>query len=209
MKTIFIMYLPGHAGQFMARLFTLGEETMPQLPIRLLENMISTGYQQIDRQLLYSYKHVKQQYGSWQNFHQAWADYYNDGLYRILNNSCLDNTLILVYGIHPHEFVKCQTQINNTKNAEFYFVSLDEQFQIWVDESSKQLHFHLRPDELEQYNNLQNEYHMKEISLTKMLESNDSFLSEYTRCCSEMELTAHHDDAQELYTNWVGVRFKI
>ena len=59
MKSIFLLYLPGHAGNFLTRLFSLGPETIPHLGKKLLKKSINDKELVIDRLNYYSFTNVK------------------------------------------------------------------------------------------------------------------------------------------------------
>lgn len=198
--------MPGHAGNFLARLFSLGANTMPQLPSGLLDSWITQRtVVEVDRNALYSFKTVYTRYDNWQQFHRAWADYYNNRKYRLLNAVWKNKFDTMVSCIHPHEFILFEQDILNF-STELFYVHVDEKYQAWVDSSKQKLRFVYRPNEHEYFDELRERYSMKRIDLTKILDSDASFEQEYLKCCDMMGLVPELDKARMLYHDWKSVR---
>ena len=43
MKTVIVLYMPGHAGNFVSRLFSLGAETMPLMQKKTMAEHVMQG----------------------------------------------------------------------------------------------------------------------------------------------------------------------
>lgn len=208
MKSIIILYMPGHAGTFLSRLFSLTEETMPQLTIQLLQDCVNHGRlpDVNNRVEWYSFSDVHSKYETWQKFHADWADFYNRIDFELLN-AFYNNKHAIVYAMHPHEFDQFELEIKQLGCSNFYYVELDlAQHGNWVNDAEKKLNFIVRDQEAEGFEKTKNNYCMQKISLTKMLLSESDFLAEYLRVCKLMQLTPCVDQALALYHNWRQVR---
>ena len=199
------MYMPGHAGNFLARLFSFGYETMPQLPRTLLNKYIAHNSkdENLNRLVLYSFKDADA-YRDWQDFHRAWSDFHQDSNSKLL--AAMWKKLNIVYAIHPSEFAKFERFISSEGNIKFFYVNLDPKDLSWVDNSQKKLLFNNRDGEPEQFDDFKAAYNMEPINLSVMLESEEEFLKEYTRCCGAMGLTVYPELALELYRDWAKIR---
>jgi hypothetical protein len=204
MKSIFILYMPGHAGNFLVRLFSLSPETIPQLPKSMMGAGIPT---ELDRLALYRFSHVADQYITWQQFHRSWPDFIDKDAFALLNiNSGFEYTTV-VYGIHPHEFTLSKNQIYNDSDQIFH-VELDiDQHGAWVYSQEQKLRFVVRENEEDQFQHIISSCNTKPISLTKMLIDNKNFLTEYEKICAEMHITANSNDALSLYNDWRSIRY--
>ena len=108
MKTVIVLYLPGHAGNFVARLFSMALDTMPLIRQDQLEQHLDQGTalpEDFDRQINYQFSSVTQEFGDWQRFHRAYADALDLPQYRLLNVFCGFRYSRIVVPIHPNEFV--------------------------------------------------------------------------------------------------------
>lgn len=198
--------MPGHAGNFLVRLFSLSPEILPQVPIMMLENMVVPEI--TDRAEYYSFSKVKQRFKTWQNFHRAWPDFYQKELFERFNGLFPEPFPAVIYAIHPEEFLILESSVIESRPT-FYFVDLDERYHAWVAEQQSSLDFQYRPDyqsELEKFNILREKYPMSPISLTDMLDSTDLFLKEYLKICEKMMITPVPDAALRLYHDWYLVR---
>jgi hypothetical protein len=209
MKSIFILYMPGHAGNFLTRLFSLSPETIPQMPIHVLkESVIETGKAPVinDRADYYSFSQAKQ-YGSWQKFHRAWPDFYNYELFNYLNDLYTPQFSHVVFSIHPAEFLLFEDSICKT-NYEFYYVDTDEQLLPWISCEQKLRRFKYRPDyqhEFNDFNMIKQKYNMKPINLLNIV-TGANFVSEYKKVTQEMNITADVPSATQLYNEWHQIR---
>lgn len=209
MKSIFILYLPGHAGNFLTRVFSLGPDTVLHLPKDKLSNAVDTDSlpDVTDRLAWYRFSKVKEMFGNWQEFHRSWPDFYDRALfadYIKLLDRVPEN---IVYSIHPYEFVRLLPNICVLKSRQLFYVELDlTKYLSWVESASKQLDFVYRPKETKQFEQFLTEFNMEPISLTAMLDSEESFLKEYLRVCNVMSIVAQKADALELYRDWASVR---
>ena len=108
--------------------------------------------------------------------------------------------------MHPHEFI---ADFNNQSKSEFYYVDLDlDQWGDWVNEQQTKLNFQCRHNEQQQFEDLKVTHDMQPISLTKLLESQQSFLVEYHRICEIMGIDPLPDQALLLRQDWMSVRVK-
>jgi len=207
MKTVIILYMPGHAGNFMARLFSLNPETMPLIRHDLMDHHIGHGTSlpdPFDRLTNYQFSQAKQEFGQWQKFHQAYADFSNNSQYRLLNLFCGLRYSRIVIPVHPCEFV---SQFVLTDDCEFYYVDLDlDRWGQWIQDQQQKLKFYNRENEPEKFDRCKKLYNMKPINLTKMLESETSFIQEYLAICSQMLITPLLDQALWLRQDWYSVR---
>lgn len=206
MKTVVIMYMPGHAGNFIQRLFGLSPTFLPILEKRRLNQLIS-HWEPVNPSLnklsYYKFSYVPKLYKNWQDFHRAFADLLDYADYRLLNLiSKLQYDFI--YSAHPHEL---ETRFMPVDHTEFYNVELDTAFDQWVLAEQKKLHFAWREQEVDTYNSLKLKYNMKPISLTKLLGTEQEFLDEYHRVCELMKIQPVDDSALELCKDWRSVRF--
>lgn len=207
MKTVIVLYLPGHAGNFIARLFSLGNETMPLLQQSMMQHHLETATDipdYFDRFENYRFSNVPKKFDDWQQFHRSFADYKEYSNYRLLNLFCKRKYSRIVFPLHPHEFV---ADFYNQSGPEFYYVDLDiNQWGTWVNEQQTKLNFQYRPNEHEQFYNLKETHGMQAISLNHMLHSQQSFLTEYHRVCNIMNIPANPEQALNLRDDWMVVR---
>lgn len=202
--------MPGHAGNFLTRLFSLSPETLPQVPTSILKTSIGPepSLPLINRLALYSFKEVPACYSDWQLFHRDWPDYHQQQLFHYFNDWYNPPFSHVVYSIHPHEFKFFEDEILKD-NYEFYYVDLDDKFSSWVTESQQKLGFKYRPTyekELADLDHIKTKYNMTKISLSDMLTSDESFVDEYLRITSLMKITPDIDSAVLLYQDWFSVR---
>ena len=207
MRSIFILYLPGHAGNFLTRLFSLSPESIPQLPIETLK-MLSTYNNPIPDDLdlikLYQFSEVAKTFDSWQQFHRAWPDVKEKDFFNIVNINSGFKYKCVIYGIHPCEFEYNQAGIYN--EDQIFYVELENHDQ-WVAEQQKKLNFVLRENELSTLNQILLSRVYQTISLTQMLKGDQEFLAEYMRVCTLMNITGIPDQALILYNDWRSVRY--
>lgn len=208
MKTVIVLYLPGHAGNFVARLFSLNTDTMPLIRQDQLEQHLDQGTalpDDFDRLANYRFSLVTQEFGDWQRFHRAYADAYELPQYRLLNVFCGLRYSRIVVPIHPNEFV----DFSSPEPTEFYCVDLDlDQWGTWVDAQQKILGFYHRGNEHGEFEKQKNLHNMKSIDLTKMLNSEQDFLEEYARICNQMLIEPQPDQALWLRRDWYSVRVR-
>lgn len=207
MKSIFILYMPGHAGNFLTRLFSLSPETIPQVPI---SNLISGEIPVFDnRAEYYSFEHVTDQYSNWQDFHRVWPDFYQHELFDYFNTVFPEPFSYVIYAIHPHEFLMYENIIKKRNDSYFYHVDLSADYHPWVLESQQNLNFTYRPNyagELAKFSDLKIKYSSASIDLDNILKSPETFVVEYLKVASSMQLTPDLVSAQKLYQGWINVR---
>lgn len=207
MKTVIILYLPGHAGNFVARLFSLGNETMPLLQKTQLQSSLESAQEiadDFDRLENYQFSTVPTRFDNWQQFHRSFADYKEYSSYRLLNLFCKRKYSRIVFPLHPHEFV---IDFNNQTESEFYYIDLDiTQWGDWVNDQQAKLNFQYRTNEHEQFHDLKQNHNMKPISLDQFLHSQKSFLTEYYRVCDVMNVSTNTEQALHLRNDWMAVR---
>ena len=76
----------------------------------------------------------------------------------------------------------------------------------WVDSEQQKLRFQVRPQEEEQFEYFKHQYSMKAISLTRLLESDQTFVQEYQRVCAEMQIPPLLEQALILRKDWYSTR---
>ena len=209
MKTVIVLYIPGHAGNFVARLFSLTSETMPLLPRYNLQQCLKSGGipDDFDRLQSYKFSTVPTKFSDWQQFHRAYADYEGISNYNLLNIFCKEKFSRIVFPIHPYEFIAEFSDFRLNSESEFYCVDLDlNKWGSWVDAQQKKLNFHYRDNEHQQFQDLKEKYKMRSISLDKLLESQESFLEEYNRVCYLMGVFPLPQQALILRDDWMSVR---
>jgi hypothetical protein len=207
MKTVIILYMPGHAGNFVARLFSLGAETMPLIQQQLMHESIDQGLaipDSFDRLANYRFSTVSSEFDSWQQFHRAYADHKDYVSYRLLNVFCNRKYSRIVFPLHPHEFFN---DFSGDADTEFYYVDLDlDQWGEWVEASQHKLKFRVRPLEQTQFDQLKSEYNIKPIYLSHLLKDQYSFVQEYQRVCAEMQIPVLLEQALTLRQDWYSTR---
>ena len=207
MKTVIVLYMPGHAGNFVSRLFSLGAETMPLMQKKTMAEHVMQGIKlsnTFDKLDNYLFSSMKENLNAWQQFHADWADYQDRSSYRLLNVFCDLRYSRIVFPLHPHEFAK---DFESSDNDDFYYVDLDlDAWGHWVETSRQSLGFIDRPLELEQFTEFKQLYNMQPISLTKLLDSEESFVEEYQRVCYRMQITPAVEQALELRRDWYNTR---
>ena len=144
--------MPGHAGNFVSRLFSLGPETMPLIRQSMMNEYIDHGTEisdTFDRLANYQFSTVATEFDTWQKFHRAYADHKEYLHYRLLNVFCNRKYSRIVFPLHPHEF---NQDFSGDEDSEFYYVDLDlEIWKDWVDSEQQKLRFQVRPQEEEQF----------------------------------------------------------
>ena len=206
MKTVIILYMPGHAGKFLSRLFALDSETMPVLPRQTLIQCIEKAHipDNFDRLKSYRFSSALLDFNTWQEFHQHHADFKDSSMYQLLNIFCKEKFSRVVFHMHPHEFI---ADFDPRSTTELYYVDLDlGRWGSWVDSQQQKLNFYHRPDEREQFHGLIEKYKMQPISLDRLLENQQSFLTEYNRVCGLMGIVPLPQQALLLRQDWMSVR---
>lgn len=206
MKTVIVLYLPGHAGNFIARLFSLTSDTMPLVRQHQLEQHLDQGTalpEDFDRLKSYQFGSVHKEFSDWQRFHRAYADALDLPQYRLLNIFCGFRYSRIVIPIHPKEF----RDFSLAGTTEFYFVDLDlKQWGTWVSSQQQRLKFQYRGDEHAQFEHQKTKHNMSAINLTKMLNNEQDFLEEYVRICNHMQIEPQPEQALWLRRDWYSVR---
>jgi hypothetical protein len=207
MKTVIVLYMPGHAGNFVARLFSLDHGTMPLIRQQLMHECIDQGTEipdTLDRFENYRFSTVSDEFGSWQEFHRAYADHKDSVSYRLLNVFCNQKYSRIVFPLHPHEFGNDFLESDDT---EFYYVDLDlSHWGTWVETSRQKLCFEDRPNELEEFEEYKHHHNMKPINLSLLLQSQSAFSQEYNRVCQEMGIVPNIAQALALRADWYSSR---
>lgn len=207
MKSVFIMYMPGHAGHLIARLFGLSPETMPLVDKNLLDIFLKhgTGIRITTSRLeLYQFKNVKDKFDSWQAFHRSFADHKDSNILRLINAFGGHKYTSIIYPIHPYEFHHDFQELDET---ECYYVDLDLLlWGSWVEQQQKELKFICRPKEQEYFEQYKGLHNMKPISLTKLLGTAKEFEEEYLRVTNSIGITPVLDQATVLFNDWKSVR---
>jgi hypothetical protein len=208
MKTVIVLYLPGHAGNFVARLFSMASDTMPLIRQDQLEQHLDQGTalpEDFDRQINYQFSSVTQEFGDWQRFHRAYADALDLPQYRLLNVFCGFRYSRIVVPIHPNEFV----DFSSPEPTEFYCVDLDlGQWGKWVAGQQQRLGFQYRGNEHAQFDQQKKRYNMTPINITKMLNNQQDFLEEYITTCKHMQIEPQPEQALWFRDDWYSVRVK-
>ena len=199
--------MPGRAGNFVSRLFSLGPETMPLIRQSMMTEYIDHGLaisDTFDRLENYQFSTVSTEFNTWQEFHRAYADHKEYIHYRLLNVFCNRKYSRIVFPLHPYEF---DQDFLGDEDSEFYYVDLDlEIWKDWVDSEQQKLKFQVRSLEEEQFEYFKHQYSMKSISLTQLLESNQTFVQEYQRVCTEMQISPLLEQALILRKDWYSTR---
>lgn len=199
--------MPGHAGNFIARLFSLTKETMPLIRQDQLYHHLDHGTplpESFDRLSNYQFGQIKEEFNDWQKFHRAYADILENTQYRLLNLFCGSQYSRIVLPVHPCEL---ESQFVPVGQCEFYYVDLDlAHWGAWVQDQQEKLQFQVRGNEQDQFEIYKKRYDMKPISLTRMLESETSFTQEYLAICGQMMVDPLPDQALWLRQDWYSVR---
>jgi len=204
MKTIFIVYMPGHAGHMISRLFGLSPET---IPLAGKNNLKSLTIPSLNRLELYKFSNVKTRFRTWQDFHRAFADHKDYPAVRATNAVNGHQYSCVIYPIHPYEFHYDFQVIDET---DCYYVDLDlSQWGEWVEQQREELKFVDRPEEHQYFETYKTLHNMKSISLTKMLGSSQEFQEEYLRVAQSMNITPMLSQAVELFNDWKSVRIPL
>jgi len=208
MKTVIVMYMPGHGGNFIQRLFGLSPEFMPILPRKILRVLVNSWRPMSDswpKLESYYFDEIWVRHRTWQNFHRHTADFLDHLDYRLLNciYKCKYN---LIFSVHPLELY---TNFQELDQTDFYYVDLDKKYDQWVSKEQQRLGFNVRPNEYELFVQLKNQYQMQPISMTAILEqSQDLFLMQYHKICTAMKITPVENHALLLWNNWLDARFR-
>jgi hypothetical protein len=201
--------MPGHAGHFISRLFSLGKDAMPLIRRDCLASYLDSGLplqDDFDRLNFYCFNKVKKEFDTWLQFHYSEADFIQIPEFRLLNLFCGLRYSRLVMSIHPVELVKYSIPITP---CEFYYVDLDlDQWGGWVESQSQKLKFVTRPNEHADFEKCKKQYHMKSISLTNMLKDEPSFIQEYLKICGQMMIAPLLEQAVWLRQDWYQERIQ-
>jgi hypothetical protein len=199
--------MPGHAGNFVSRLFSLGPETMPLIRQSVMTEYIDHGLEisdTFDRLANYQFSTVSTEFDTWQEFHRAYADHKEYLFYRLLNVFCNRKYARIVFPLHPYEF---DHDFSGDEDSEFFYVDLDlDIWGGWVESEQQKLQFQVRSMEKEQFDQIKHQYSMKPISLTRLLESDHAFVQEYQRVCTEMQISPLLEQALILRKDWYLTR---
>ena len=201
-----IVYNPGYAGNFLVRLFSLGTEVMPQIPINFLNNTTLDSYNTAQRLELYSFSKVRNSYSNWQKFHKQWLDFQH---YENMDNmSYTDNYTHVMFSMHAPELELYSSKLQTIEKVNYFYVDLDlDRYGSWIDSSRQDLNFKNRVDEDLKYKLLlDSSASDQRINLTVMLNSKDEFLQEYRRVCALMGFTPLDESAATLYDGWYDTR---
>jgi hypothetical protein len=204
-KFIFVVYLPGYAGNFLQRVFSLSKEVTPVLTRQELADWIYSGV--VPQKQIQDFNAVMCNYKSWQDFHDDYPGCHALGIYpRLL--ATLPFTTV-VSQIHPHEYSQLYPSfIEKIPNKKYIYVTLDTiKYSNWLRTSQQKLKFELRMHEVE-YGNLL-ETKMPTFNLTTALDSEDGFRNEYEKACDILGLSKETDNAVLMYRNWRQVRCEI
>lgn len=204
MKTIFVVYMPGHAGHMIARLFGLSPEIIPLTTKNYLKSLSIPAINKLD---LYRFSKVKTTFKTWQDFHRSFADHKDMIAVRATNAVNRHLYSCEIYPIHPYEFHHDFQELDQT---ECYYVQLDlDQWGPWVEQQRKELKFIDRPSEYEYFEKYKKLHDMKPISLTKLLGTDQEFQEEYLRVAHSMNISPTLAQAIELLKDWKGVRLPV
>lgn len=206
LKYIFIVYLPGYAGNFLLRLLSLTNETVPALPNILLEECDSIPLLSIEERLsIYSFSDIRNRYSSWQSFHRDWADFFS---HKLISSKINNHFSYICFSLHLPEFFKFKPEIEVIKNKMIFFVDLDRQkYQTWLNKSKEDLHFKYRLDEIKNYYIWKNSTkNLFPIDLTKIIENEFGFIDEYLKVCNLIGISPNINAALNLYKEWYDTR---
>jgi hypothetical protein len=199
--------MPGHAGNFVSRLFSLGPETMPLIRQSVMTEYIDHGLEisdTFDRLANYQFSTVSTEFDTWQEFHRSYADHKEYLFYRLLNVFCNRKYARIVFPLHPYEF---NQDFSGDEDSEFFYVDLDlDIWGGWVESEQQKLQFQVRSMEKEQFDQIKHQYSMKPISLTRLLENDHTFVQEYQRVCTEMQISPLLEQALILRKDWYLTR---
>lgn len=208
-KHIFIMYMPGHAGNLLCRLFSLSPETLPHAPLEQIEYCIARPTEiPILSPRLETYLFSKAlNYSSWQQFHRAWPTFLDWDKLFYWNGVLESKFSKVIHAIHPNELEQEQDRIDTIKYKEFYYVDIDlYKYQSWVSNAQVKLKATPRRGEYERFVHYSNKYKMLPINLTCLLDSDDNFLEEYLRITQLMNITPVVNEAVALFNDWKKIR---
>lgn len=207
LKHLIIVYAPGYGGNFLQRLFSLGQETVPHLSLKELDTAAKIDNKTIESRLSsYRFSRVKQDYYNWQKFHRAWMglEHYN----QIMSKLDQKQFSHIVFAVHYPEYVKYKHIIDSVESFTLFCVDLDlNKYQSWLDQAQQELFFRYRLNELENY--IEFSYSVskeKHINLSNILNDNQGFLTEYNRFCELNNLKSQYPYALDLYEDWNSVR---
>lgn len=201
----FIVYIPGYAGNFLQRVFSLSPSVTPVVTRGQLSNWIVSGV--VPSNELFDFTSVNTKYADWQAFHNDYSSAHTLVVYPNLLSKFNQYTHVVTQ-IHPHELVELrQPLISRIPAVNFMYVDLDLGiYNRWWETSKKELGFELRPGELALANELKQS--MQSISLTAILSSEEGFVQEYVTGCDIFKLEPCIDYAIHLYRSWKSVRAK-
>ena len=208
LRHIFIVYDPGYAGNFLARLFSLSAGVVPLLPKSLLFDWSETTVKPtLDLLELYKFDTVHKDHGNdWIKFHDSWTSIYDHELYDSLIDLGEPYDSI-VYQIHPVEFANMESYIKSISDKQLFYVELSlEKNGQWVNDARNRLHCYIRGSEHELGLRLKQQYNMNVISLDNILADDEHFLEEYSNAVCSMNLSNESLQALELYHNWKKYR---
>jgi hypothetical protein len=200
--------MPGHAGNFLTRLFSLSPETIPQMPIKMMQLLEQPNHkipEDLNRLELYKFDDVIKKYNHWQTFHRSFPDYNNRDSFNLLNINSGFRHSHVIYSIHPHEFWLNLSSMCAVYD-QFFHVELTDHDE-WVNDQQQKLQFEWRENELLKLQQFTSTYPSQAISLTQMLRGNNELLNEYKKICQIIGITPMLDQALQLYQSWRSVRY--
>ena len=205
LENFIIVYNPGYGGNFLLRLFSLGEDIVPQLPVNLVVENDLQVYSPSDRLKLYSFSTIRSKYMNWQKFHRDWVGFDH---YEKLNCTLHSAYKHVVFAMHFPELEIHTPMLQTIQNIKYFYVDLDlKKYGNWLDSAQHDLNFKYRIDEKIKYQqSINNARPDQLINLTMMLESSDKFLQEYRRICDVMKINPVEDQALILYQEWYDTR---
>lgn len=203
-KHIIIVYNPGYAGNFLARLFSLDRTVCPQVKLNWAINDLDIF--NTPRLNLYTFKEVVTQYESWQSFHREWSDLYN---YHLLGTYFKEkNFSSIVFACHEPEFQLHQDLITSFDDKIILGVKIKDCTNLeWINLAQKDLNFKYRYQEKEFYSKFINSLdNTNLIDFDKILKSETDFLEEYNRISKLISIDADNSTALKFYQEWYAER---
>jgi len=198
-----IVYKPGYGGTFISFLLSLNSLSYHIIP-RFDDNH---DFSESDHEKLYSYKNIRQRYGSWRNHHDAYAIHNLQHIKAFANNTQYP---IYNWAIHPRVFYskKLKIKVFREWQVNYLHVKLSPHLEYINDafKASNNGFPQLLDGEDQQDIQYVRDYSPYEINFDNFILGEENFISEYQNVCNHLQLPLNLDTALELYRDWYEER---
>jgi len=194
-----IVYKPGYGGTFISFLLSLNALCFNIIP----RFDPSFDDEDVAHTKIYSYKNIRQRYGSWREHHDAYAihnlqhikAFASDTQYQIYN-----------WSIHPNVFYSKKLKIKVFKDwkINYLHVTLSPHLE-YINDTFKAANGgfpQLLEGEEAQDSDFARDYNPYQINFDSFILGEKTFVTEYENVCNHLQLPVNLDIALELYRDW-------